>query len=159
MPEPRLLPASAAQLAASPGPPVSAAMACSVPSIIPSAGNSANTETKPSRREREVCVMTASPSPFLKRRGDPLTDARERQGRGANAGMGLPARQCYRAGGGAGMKFIPLILAGLRRNRMRSILTLLSGMVAFLLFGVLQGADTFFGQFVSSQHLDVLVIS
>ena len=42
---------------------------------------------------------------------------------------------------------------------MRSILTLLSGMVAFLLFGVLQGADAFFAQFVSSQHLDVLVIS
>ena len=57
------------------------------------------------------------------------------------------------------MKFIPLILAGLRRNRMRSILTLLSGMVAFLLFGVLQGADTFIGQLISSQHLDVLVIS
>ncbi len=57
------------------------------------------------------------------------------------------------------MKFIPLIFAGLRRNRARSTLTLLSGMVAFLLFGLLQGADTFFAQFVSNQHLDVLVIS
>lgn len=42
---------------------------------------------------------------------------------------------------------------------MRTILTLLSGTVAFVLFGILQGADTYIAKFVSSQRLDVLVIS
>src|SRR6185437_7940221 len=61
-----------------------------------------------------------------------------------------------RSGRAAGMKFIPLIWKGLWRSRARTILTLLSAMVAFVLFGVLQGADTYISQMVGRLHLDVL---
>ena len=37
------------------------------------------------------------------------------------------------------MKYLPLVWAGLWRKRVRTILTLLSIVVAFLLFGVLHG--------------------
>lgn len=45
------------------------------------------------------------------------------------------------------MKFIPLIWAGLWRKRARTVFTLLSIIVAFALFGVLQGVATWLSGF------------
>jgi putative ABC transport system permease protein len=40
------------------------------------------------------------------------------------------------------VKFFPLLWAGLWRKRTRTLLTLLSVVIAFLLFGLLQGVNT-----------------
>ena len=45
------------------------------------------------------------------------------------------------------MKFLPLIWAGLWRKRARTVFTLLSIVVAFVLFGVLQGVATWLSGF------------
>ena len=59
---------------------------------------------------------------------------------------------------GARMKYLPLICAGLMRKKLRSLLTLLSIMVAFLLFGLLQGVNSAFSNSVEGAHLDRLVV-
>jgi len=56
------------------------------------------------------------------------------------------------------MKYLPLIYAGLMRKKLRSLLTLLSIMVAFLLFGLLQGVNSAFSNSVAGAHLDRLVV-
>src|SRR5581483_9679814 len=56
------------------------------------------------------------------------------------------------------MKYLPLIWAGLMRKKLRSLLTLLSITVAFLLFGLLQGVNSAFSNSVAGAHLDRLVV-
>ena len=56
------------------------------------------------------------------------------------------------------MKYFPLIWGGLMRKKLRSLLTLLSIMVAFLLFGLLQGVNSAFSNSVAGAHLDRLVV-
>jgi putative ABC transport system permease protein len=56
------------------------------------------------------------------------------------------------------MKYLPLIFAGLMRKKTRSLLTLLSITVAFLLFGLLQGVNSAFSNSVQGAHLDRLVV-
>jgi putative ABC transport system permease protein len=55
------------------------------------------------------------------------------------------------------VKYLPLIWAGLRRKPARSIFTLLSIVVAFLLFGMLQGMNAGFAKVIADQHLDRLL--
>ena len=55
------------------------------------------------------------------------------------------------------MKYMSLVWANLWRSRMRTILTLLSAIVAFLLFGILNGVDAYLKQAVDRAHLDILV--
>jgi putative ABC transport system permease protein len=55
------------------------------------------------------------------------------------------------------VKYFPLIWAGLRRKPARSIFTLLSIVVAFLLFGMLQGINAGFAKVIADQHLDRLL--
>ena len=56
------------------------------------------------------------------------------------------------------MKYFPLIWGGLMRKKLRSLLTLLSIAVAFLLFGLLQGVNSAFSNSVEGAHLDRLVV-
>jgi len=55
------------------------------------------------------------------------------------------------------MKYASLVWVGLRRSRARTILTLLSAIVAFLLFGILNGIGAYLNQAVERAHLDILV--
>ncbi len=55
------------------------------------------------------------------------------------------------------MKFFRLVWTGLWRKKVRTIFTLLSIVVAFLLFGMLQGIDTTFKQLVDQGRLNVLI--
>jgi len=55
------------------------------------------------------------------------------------------------------MKYFRLIWSGLWRKKVRTIFTMLSIVVAFLLFGMLQGIDTTFKQLVDQGRLNVLV--
>jgi len=55
------------------------------------------------------------------------------------------------------MKFFSLIWTGLWRKKARTIFTELSIVVAFLLFGMLQGIDTSFNQLVDQGRLNVLI--
>ena len=57
------------------------------------------------------------------------------------------------------MKYFSLIWAGLWRKRTRTIFTMLSIIVAFLLFGLLQGFNQGFNTLVSNQDVDRLYIS
>ncbi|MGH8176092.1 MAG: ABC transporter permease, partial [Steroidobacter sp.] len=57
------------------------------------------------------------------------------------------------------MKFFPLIWAGLWRKRTRTIFTMLSIVVAFLLFGLLQGINQGFNTVVSNLNVDRLYVS
>jgi len=57
------------------------------------------------------------------------------------------------------VKYFSLVWTGLWRKRARTIFTLLSIVVAFLLFGLLQGIDTTFKQLVDQGRLNVLVTS
>ena len=57
------------------------------------------------------------------------------------------------------MKYLPLIWRGLWRKRLRTIFTLLSIVMAFALFGVLQGVDQSLKQLVNGARLNVLSIS
>ena len=56
------------------------------------------------------------------------------------------------------MKFFHLIWAGLWRNRARTVLTLLATAVAFLLFGLLQGVNAWFGGVLAGSHADRLIV-
>lgn len=54
------------------------------------------------------------------------------------------------------MKYLPLVMSGLRRRPIRSTLTVLSVVTAFLLFGMLQGIDAGYDAVIEEQHLDRL---
>ncbi|HWY63089.1 MAG TPA: ABC transporter permease [Rhizomicrobium sp.] len=54
------------------------------------------------------------------------------------------------------MKYLFLVWSGLWRRRTRTILTLLSAVVAFFLFGMLEGVDSSIKQLVGIAHLDRL---
>ncbi|TPM21591.1 FtsX-like permease family protein [Mesorhizobium sp. B2-3-5] len=56
------------------------------------------------------------------------------------------------------MKYLPLIWAGLMRKKLRTVFTLLSILVAFLLFGMLQGVNATFSRGVEGAHLDRLIV-
>ncbi len=56
------------------------------------------------------------------------------------------------------MKFIPLIWAGLRRKLSRSILILAQVIIAFMLFGVLQGLTSGINHAIASTHPDRLYV-
>jgi putative ABC transport system permease protein len=54
------------------------------------------------------------------------------------------------------MKYFPLLWAGLWRKRTRTIFTILSVIVAFLLFGLLQGVDAWLDNAVADSHVNRL---
>jgi putative ABC transport system permease protein len=56
------------------------------------------------------------------------------------------------------MKYFPLVWAGLWRKRTRTVLTLLSIVVAFLLFGILQGVNAAFTKGVAGANIDRLYV-
>jgi putative ABC transport system permease protein len=55
------------------------------------------------------------------------------------------------------MKYLPLVWAGLWRKRLRTIFTLLSIVVAFVLFGILQGVDASLSHMLNEMRLDRLL--
>jgi putative ABC transport system permease protein len=55
------------------------------------------------------------------------------------------------------MKFFPLVWSGLWRKPARTVFTLLSLSLGFLLFGLLQGVDSAFDAAVARQRLDRLL--
>lgn len=57
------------------------------------------------------------------------------------------------------MKYLSLVWAGLWRRKTRTVLTLLSAIVAFFLFGTLQGVDSAINQLLNRLHLDRLTTS
>ena len=57
---------------------------------------------------------------------------------------------------GGGVKFLPLLWAGLWRKPTRTTLTLLSIVVAFILFGILSGIDAGFAHALEASRLDRL---
>jgi putative ABC transport system permease protein len=57
------------------------------------------------------------------------------------------------------MKYLPLVWAGLWRKRTRTIFTLLSIIVAFLLFGMLQGVNSAFDNAVAGVNLNRLYVA
>lgn len=57
------------------------------------------------------------------------------------------------------MKYALLVLAGLRRHRSRTLLTLASVMAAFVLFGFLDGVRTVFGEGTDTRGLDRLIVT
>ena len=57
------------------------------------------------------------------------------------------------------MKFFPLIWAALWRKKLRTILTLLSIVIAFLLFGMLQGVNAAFQRGVENANVNRLIVS
>jgi putative ABC transport system permease protein len=57
------------------------------------------------------------------------------------------------------MRYFFLVWTGLWRRRTRTILTLLSAIVAFFLFGTLQGVDSAINQLLNGLHLDRLTTS
>ena len=56
------------------------------------------------------------------------------------------------------MKYFPLVWAGLWRKKTRTIFTLLSIVVAFLLFGMLQGVNSAFSEATKGANLNRLYI-
>jgi putative ABC transport system permease protein len=56
------------------------------------------------------------------------------------------------------MKFLPLIWAGLWRKPARTLLTLFSIVIAFILFGLLQGVDSAFTRIIGQQKLDRMFV-
>ncbi len=56
------------------------------------------------------------------------------------------------------MKYIPLIWAGLWRKPLRTVFTLLSVTIAFLLFGLLQGVSASFSHTVSESGVNRLIV-
>ncbi|TAL00115.1 MAG: ABC transporter permease, partial [Rhodospirillaceae bacterium] len=56
------------------------------------------------------------------------------------------------------MKYFPLIWAGLWRKRTRTVFTILSIMVAFLLFGMLQGVNSAFSNATKGANLNRLYV-
>src|SRR5581483_10907429 len=71
---------------------------------------------------------------------------------------GHSSRFCGKDGAGAHMKYFPLVWAGLTRKKLRTLFTLLSIIIAFLLFGLLQGVNSAFSNSVQGAHLDRLVV-
>ena len=59
----------------------------------------------------------------------------------------------------SGLKYFPLIWAGLWRKRTRTIFTMLSIVVAFLLFGLLQGINQGFNTVLANLDVDRLYVS
>ena len=57
------------------------------------------------------------------------------------------------------MKFIPLVWAGIRRKRSRSILILLQVVIAFALYGVLQGLTSGINHLIAASHADRLYVA
>ena len=57
------------------------------------------------------------------------------------------------------MKFIPLVWAGIRRKSSRSILILLQVVIAFTLYGVLQGLTSGINHAIASTHADRLYVA
>jgi putative ABC transport system permease protein len=57
------------------------------------------------------------------------------------------------------MRFLPLIWAALWRRRVRSLFTLLSIVVAFLLFGMLQGVNAGFNRAIERSNVDRLMVA
>jgi putative ABC transport system permease protein len=57
------------------------------------------------------------------------------------------------------MKFLPLIWSGIWRKPGRTLLTLVQVIVAFALFGVLQGMKTGVDEAIAGAHADVLVVT
>lgn len=57
------------------------------------------------------------------------------------------------------MKYFPLIWAGLWRKKTRTIFTMLSIVIAFLLFGLLQGINQGFNTVISNLNVDRLYVS
>lgn len=57
------------------------------------------------------------------------------------------------------MKYFPLIWAGLWRKRARTIFTMMSIVIAFLLFGLLQGINQGFNTVVTNLNVDRLYVS
>lgn len=60
--------------------------------------------------------------------------------------------------GGWAVKFLPLVWAGIWRKRSRSILIFAQVVIAFTLFGTLQGLNTAIKQVVNSTHADRLYV-
>lgn len=56
------------------------------------------------------------------------------------------------------MKYLPIVMAGLRRRRPRTLFTLLSTIVAFALFGLLQSVNSGFESLKESSKLDRLIV-
>jgi putative ABC transport system permease protein len=56
------------------------------------------------------------------------------------------------------MKYLPLLWAGLRRRPARSILTLLSLVIAFLLVGLMTGLDASLAQFFDRARIDRIIV-
>lgn len=56
------------------------------------------------------------------------------------------------------MKFLPFIWAGLWRKPLRTIFTLISILIAFLLFGLLQGVNSAMQQVIVDQHVNRLFV-
>ena len=57
------------------------------------------------------------------------------------------------------MKYLPLIWAGLWRNRARTVLTLCSIAIAFVLIGLLAGVDAAFAHQLAISRLDRLLVT
>jgi putative ABC transport system permease protein len=57
------------------------------------------------------------------------------------------------------VKFIPLVWAGIRRKRSRSILILLQVIIAFTLYGVLQGLSSGINHAIAATHADRLYVA
>lgn len=55
------------------------------------------------------------------------------------------------------MKYLPLVWAGLSRSPARSVLTIASFAIAFLLFGLLRGVNAGFEKAIADSHLDFLI--
>src|ERR1700722_10867631 len=56
------------------------------------------------------------------------------------------------------MKYLPLVWAGLWRRPARTLLTGMSVVVAFLLFGLLQGVNAGFNRAIANAHREFLVV-
>ena len=83
-------------------------------------------------------------------------DARSPRG-GAGQAHAAPREGAARAGGGR-MKFLPLVLRNLLRRKVRTIFTILSIVVAFVLFGVLMAIRAAFSMGVDIAGADRLMV-
>jgi putative ABC transport system permease protein len=56
------------------------------------------------------------------------------------------------------VKYLPLIWSGIWRKRGRSILIMLQVLIAFLLFGLLQGMKSGIDQAIAETRADILIV-